>query len=74
MNDYVIKIPKNLARLGDLVLVPRKEYESYLEFKKFKEFKPTLRQKNALKSAELNLKKGKTLSINELTRKLGVAY
>lgn len=58
--------------MGDLVLVPRKEYESFLEFKKIKEFTPTVAERRALRRAELNLKKGKTLSYDELVRKLGV--
>ncbi len=48
--------------MGDLVLVPRKEYESFLELKKIREFTPTLAQKKALIKAELNFKKGKSLS------------
>ncbi len=57
--------------MGDLVLVPRKEYESFLEFKKIREYPPTLAQKRALKRAELNLKKGKSLSYDEFAAKLG---
>lgn len=57
--------------MGDLVLVPRKEYESFLEFKKIKEFTPTLAERKALKRAELNFKKGKTLSYNEFATRLG---
>jgi len=72
MNVYNVTIPKALSRMGDLVLVPRKEYESFLEFKKIKEFTPTVAERRALRRAELNLKKGKTLSYDELVRKLGV--
>ncbi len=57
--------------MGDLVLVPRKEYESFLEFRKIKEFTPTLAQKKALIKAELNFKKGKSLSYDEFAAKLG---
>lgn len=55
----------------DLVIIPRKEYEALLELKKVKEFTPTLSQKKALLRAEENLKKGKSLTYNELVRKLG---
>ena len=74
MNVYNITIPRTLARLGDLVLVPKKEYESFLEFKKIKEFTPTLAEKRALKRAEINLKRGKTLSYDEFATKLGFAH
>ena len=57
--------------MGDLVLVPRKEYESFLEFKKIKEFTPTVAQKRALMRAERNYKKGKSLSYDEFATKLG---
>ncbi len=41
---------------NDLVTIPRKEYEAWLEFKKIKEFKPTPAQRRALLRAENNLK------------------
>ena len=66
-----ITIPKKLANKDDLVVVPRREYQALLELKKFKEFKPTAAQKKALTGAENNLRKGKTLSYNELVKKLG---
>ena len=68
-----ITIPKKLAQKDDLVVVPRKEYEALLEFKKIKEFAPTPAQKKALLEAENNLRKGKTLSYGELVKKLGFA-
>ena len=66
-----ITIPKKLARRDDLIIMPRKEYESLIELKPIKEFNPTLAQKRALIKAENNLRRGKTLSYNELARKLG---
>ena len=65
-----LTIPKKLAQKDDLIVVPRKEYEALLELKKIKEFIPTTAQKKALAKAERNLKQGKTLSYNELIRKL----
>ena len=67
-----VTIPKKLAQKDDLVVVPRKEYEALLELKKVKEFIPTAAQKKALARAERNVKRGKTLSYNELARKLGL--
>jgi len=66
-----ITIPKKVTEQGDLVVLPKKEYEALLEFKTIEEFVPTISQKKALLKAEENLKKGKTLSFNDLSRKLG---
>ena len=66
-----ITIPKKVAAQGDLVVMPRKEYEALLELKRFKEFSSTATQKKALLRAEQNLRKGKTVSYNELVKKLG---
>jgi hypothetical protein len=71
MNTYNVTIPKSLAQMGDLMLVPRKEYESLLVWRKYKEYTPTLAEKRALRKAELNLKKGRTLSYDEFAAKLG---
>lgn len=66
-----ITIPQKLANKDDLIVIPRKEYESLLELKKIKEFTPTLTQKRALARAESNLRGSKTLSYRELVKKLG---
>ena len=67
-------IPKKLAQKDDVVIVPRKEYEALIEFRKTREFTPTVAQKRALVKAEKNFKRGKTLSYHELVRKLGLTY
>ncbi len=68
----VITIPKKL-RNQDLVLITRKEYEELLreKLKNVKEEPMTPRLREAFKRAEKNLKAGKTLSFDELSRKLG---
>lgn len=66
-----ITIPKHLSNQGDLIVLPRKEYEALLELKKAIEFTPTAAQKKALKQAEKNFKAGKSLSFEELCGKLG---
>lgn len=66
-----VTIPKKLAQKDDLVIVPRKEYEALVALRKIKEFTPTQAQKRALKRAEENFTRGKTLSYHELVRKLG---
>lgn len=65
-----ITIPKKLAKQGDLVVIPRKEYEALLEFRKIREFMPNIVQKKALKRVENNFRIGKTLSYNELAKRL----
>ena len=66
-----VTIPREVARHDDLVVVPRKEYEALLEIRTIQEFSPTLEQRKALVKAERNLKLGKSLSYDELTRALG---
>ena len=66
-----ITIPKELSQKGDLVVVPRKEYEILLELREIVEFTPTASQKKALKRAEKNLRNKKSLSYNEVLSKLG---
>ena len=68
-----VTIPKALAREGDLVIIPRKEYEALLRLKKVREFQPTVTQKRALARAQRNLKKGKTLTYDAFVRALGIA-
>jgi len=57
-----ITIPKTLAQKGDLVVVPRKEYEALLSFRTYREVRMTKAQKQALRRAEKNLSAGKTVS------------
>lgn len=64
-----ITIPQKLAQKGDLVIVPRQEYEDLLALRQ--EFTPTAVQRRALRQAEKNLTQGRTLSYHELTRRLG---
>ncbi len=66
-----ITIPKKVAAQGDLVVIPRKEYEALIELKKIREFTPTAAQKKALAQARRNIKAGNYLTINELRKKLG---
>ncbi len=68
-----VTIPRTLSKEGDLVVIPRKEYEQLLQLKKIREFRLTAKQKDALKRAERNLKKGKTLSYDAVAKSLGIA-
>ena len=64
-----ITIPK-LNTEEEFIAIPRREYEAMFGPKKTKEFKPTPAQKKALAKAELNFRKGKTLSYNDFRSKL----
>lgn len=72
----IITIPKELAKKGGLVVIPRKEYEEFSNWRKlmgsFKTFTPTAAEKKGLKIAREDYKKGKYLTIDELKRKLGI--
>ena len=69
-------IPKELAKKGDLVLVPLVEYKEFFDWRKsakqFKTFVPTAREKMELRRAREDYKKGKFISVNELKRKLEI--
>lgn len=69
-----ITIPKKLMIQDDLVIIPRKEYETLLVFKRWKEFIPTVKQKRALAKAEQNFQQKKTLSYHALTKELGITH
>ena len=69
----ILTIPKKLAQHGDLIILPRKQYEELTKLAKAREFLPTQAQKRALAKAENNLNKGKTLSYGDVVRKLGFA-
>lgn len=70
----IVTISKKNIRKNDIVAIPRKEYERLLKLKQIKEFIPTTTQKKALARAESNFRRGKTLSYNELTQKLGFTH
>ena len=72
----LITIPKELAKKGDLVIIPRQEYEEFSLWQKtkksFKTFTPTAADKLILKKAREDYKKGKYITIDELKKKLGI--
>ena len=69
-----ITIPKELARTGDLVLVPRKDYEDYLSYRlrNVKTFKPTAAEKKALARARRNFEKGNFMTLDEFRHAVGL--
>jgi len=70
----LITIPKKLAQKGDLIVVPRREYEDLLKRKVRREFALTAAQRRSLRRALKNLRAGKTLSYDEFVRKLGFTH
>ena len=69
-----ITIPKKISSKGDLIVVPRKDYEELLALKNKQVFAPSAAQKKALAQAERNLQKKKTLSYHELVKELGFTH
>ena len=66
----VVTIPKKLAGKGDLVVLPREEYES-LKARVIPEVRMTADEKRALVRARKNFRAGKLLSLDEFRRELG---
>lgn len=67
-----ITIPKKSTKSEELVAIPREEYEGFLQLRKIYEFRSTAAQKKALEQSRKNRKQGKTMSLHELEKKLGL--
>ena len=71
-----ITIPKNLIKNDDLVVIPRKEYEEFYQWKKtaklFKTFTPTATQKRDLARAREDYKQKKYLTLDEFKHRLAI--
>ncbi len=66
-----VTIPKELAKKGDLILIPREEYEALLYGRrKVKTFKPTVVQKKALMESRRQLAHGDFFTLKELRHEL----
>jgi len=68
-----VTIPYKLTQGKELIIVPLEEYEALMQLKEIYEFQPTISQKKALANARKNRKRGETLSLSELKRRLGFA-
>ncbi|MEK7541235.1 MAG: hypothetical protein AAB533_00025 [Patescibacteria group bacterium] len=70
-----ITIPKNITIDQDLIAVPGRLYNEFVEWqekiKSVRTFKPTAAEKRALARARKNLAKGKYLTLVELEHALG---
>lgn len=67
-----------MKKEDELILVPRKEYEEFSQWRKtaerprkFKTFKPTSVELKTLKRVREDYKKGKYTTLDEFERKLG---
>jgi len=68
----IITIPKELAKKGELVVIPRSEYERFLHWRKsVKTFKPNVAEKKALKEARKDFTQGNYITLEELKNELG---
>ena len=71
-----ITISKELKKSKELVTIPRRTYEQFLEWqrkiKSVKTYTPTLAEKRALARARKNLAQGKFMTIEELRHELGI--
>ena len=68
-----ITIPKEITQCGELVILPRREYDALRGRASVSEFTPTATQKRALAQAESNFRRGRTLSYDEFAHALGGA-
>ncbi|MEK7586795.1 MAG: hypothetical protein AAB453_02920 [Patescibacteria group bacterium] len=71
--ETVTTISRKITKGDELVVIPRREYDELQEFKRIREFEPTLAQKKALVQGKKNRALGNFLTINELGQKLGIA-
>ena len=67
----VITIPKELTKKGELVLIPRADYEELLRIKKIIPLvKPSPSEKRAIKEARRELREGKYLTLKQFQHEL----
>jgi hypothetical protein len=71
MATTTVTIPKKVTKGEELVIITRREYKDFLDFKKLSEFEPTVAQRRALAQARKNRRSGKFLTFDELKEKLG---
>jgi hypothetical protein len=71
----IITIPKELAKKGDLVLVPKSEYREFLNFRKLiKTAKSTKSEKKAIARGRREIKSGQYLPWSGFKNELARLY
>lgn len=69
-----VTIPKRITRGEELVVIPRKEYEEYLQLRKIiPVVKMTPAQRRDLEQARKDYKQGKYITLEQLEHELGIA-
>jgi len=67
----VIAIPRELSKKGELVIMPRSDYEEFLRLKKLIPLiKPTLSEKKAIRDGRTEIQEGKYLTLKQLKDEL----
>lgn len=70
--NKVVTIPKELSRNRDLIVMPRSDYEEFLQFKKIIPLiELTSSERKAIEEAKKEIKQGKYLTLNQLKDELG---
>lgn len=70
----IITIPKKMFQKGELVILPRSDYEEFLDWRKtIKTYKPTSFEKKILRKARKDFTSGNHISLRELKNELGSA-
>jgi len=70
--NKAVAIPKELSRNGDLIVIPRSDYEEFLQLKKIIPLvELTLSERKAIKEAKKEIKQGKYSTLNQLKDELG---
>jgi len=67
-----LTIPSELLKEESLVIIPRSEYEEFLDLKKtFKLVEATISEKKAIRNGRVQIKKGDYLNLKQLKHELG---
>ncbi len=69
--NKVLSIPRELSKEGELVIMPRADYEEFLRLKKVIPLvEPTLSEKKAIKVGRKEIREGKYLTLRQLKNEL----
>jgi len=69
--EKIITIPKELAKEGELVVIPRSEYEEYLRLKKIVPVvKASRSEKKAIGEGRKEIREGKYLTLKQVKNDL----
>lgn len=69
--NKVVTIPRGLSETGELVIIPRSDYEEFLRLRKIIPLvDPTLSEKKAIKLGRKQIRQGKYLTLKQLKNEL----